>query len=150
MSKHQPIDTKAIHAVIGKYAEQNKSVAERSKIYEELVGYVPGRIQARLHVTGALDPTMLDMQEDIRKHAMYPACFDTKTSQLMLFAVLLMGLNEAAPVHAGAARRAGATYEELQAVVNMVFLYRGLPAANGGAEILKTLAESEHNASASS
>lgn len=140
------IDHPAIGKIIGEYRDPKKSIPERRKIYEELLGYVPPRIQARFEVTGAIDPAILDMQEDIRAHAMYPACFDVKTSQLMLFAILLMGSNEAAVVHAGAARRAGASYEELQAVINFVFLYRGLPAANGGAEILITVAENEAKA----
>jgi len=33
-------------------------------------------------------------------------------------------------------------------VINLVFLFRGLPAANRGAEILVALAESEHEAKA--
>ena len=68
---------------------------------------------------------------------MYPDCFDTKTSQLILFAILLTNLQDAARLHAIAALRAGATYEELSAVINLVFLFRGLSAANLGAEILQ-------------
>jgi alkylhydroperoxidase/carboxymuconolactone decarboxylase family protein YurZ len=144
MLKDNTIDTTAIRAVIGEYGGQQKSVVERSEIYRDLLGYVPSRIQARMAVTGAIDPEILEMQEQVRRHAMYPSCFDVKTAQLMLFGILLMGSNEAAVVHADAARQAGATYEELQATVNLVFLYRGLPAANSGAEILKIVAEKEH------
>ena len=70
-------------------------------------------------VTGALDPTLLDMQEKMREHAMYPKCFDVKTAQLMLFGMLLMDLSDAAQLHGIAARRAGASFEELQAVVSL-------------------------------
>ncbi len=136
------IDYGLVRDVIGEYLDK-KSIEERRTIYEELLGYVPHRIEARFAVTGALDPSILDMQEQIRAHAMYPKCFDIKTAQLMLFGILLMGSNEAAAVHAWAARRAGATFEELQAVVNLVFLYRGLPAANKGAEILISVAGQE-------
>lgn len=140
---HSKKDFSAVDVIIGEYKNSQKSVAERSKIYEDLLGYVPSRIQARFAVTGAIDPAILDLQEDIRSHAMYPSCFDVKTTQLILFAVLLMGSNEAAEVHAGAARRAGASFDELQAVVSLVFLYRGLPAANRGAEILNSIAQGE-------
>lgn len=143
--KDRTIDTTAVRAVIGNYDDSRKSVAEREKVYRELLGFVPPRIQARIAVTGTIDPAILDMQEEVRVHAMYPSCFDDKTSQLMLFGILLMGSNEAAVVHAHAARRAGATFEELQAVVNLVFLYRGLPAANAGGEILLILAEGERS-----
>ena len=94
-------------------------------------------------VTGALDPKMLSLQEQMREHGMYPSCFDVKTSQLMLFGMLLMDLNDAATLHGIAARRAGATWEEMQAVINLCFLFRGLSAANRGAEILANIAKRE-------
>jgi len=137
-------DHQAIRNVVGEYRDPNQTIEERGRIYEELLGYVPPRIQSRFAVTGAIDPQILDMQEGIRAHAMYPRCFDVKTSQLILFAALLMDLSDAARIHATAARRAGASFEELQAVINLVFLFRGLPAANRGAEILVALAEVEH------
>ncbi|MCI0741810.1 MAG: hypothetical protein L0Y72_22480 [Gemmataceae bacterium] len=89
---------------------------------------------------------MLDLQERLRAHAMYPKCFDVKTAQLMLFGMLLMDLSDAAQLHALAARRAGATWEELQATVSLCFLLRGLSAANRGAEILGNLAKREREA----
>ena len=115
-------------------------------VYQELLGFVPPRIEARLAVTGALDPDLLDLQERLRARAMYPPCFDVKTAQLMLFGMLLMDLSDAALLHALAARRAGATWEELQATVSLCFLFRGLSAANRGAEILADLARREQQA----
>jgi alkylhydroperoxidase/carboxymuconolactone decarboxylase family protein YurZ len=111
--------------------------------YTELIGFVPPRIQARTDLLARLDPALLEMQEQIRRHAMYPACFDTKTAQLMLFGMLLMTLADATRLHAIAARRAGATWEELSAVVGLAFLFRGLPAANLGAQIIQEIAQSE-------
>lgn len=110
--------------------------------YVELVGFVPPRIQARTDLLARLDPELLAQQEELRRHCMYPDCFDTKTSQLFLFAILLVNLQDAAKLHALAAYRAGATFEELSAVVNLVFLFRGLSAANLGAEILQGIAKS--------
>jgi len=109
--------------------------------YEELLGFVPPRIVARTDLLARLDPELLAMQEEIRRHCMYPKCFDTKTTQLMLFGMLLMNLQDAARLHAIGARRAGATFEELSAVVNLAYLFRGLSAANLGAEILESLAD---------
>ena len=71
-----------------------------------------------------------------------------KTVQLMLFGMLLMDLNDAAPLHCIAARKAGASWEELQAVINLAFLFRGLSAANRGAEILANVAKREADADA--
>jgi alkylhydroperoxidase/carboxymuconolactone decarboxylase family protein YurZ len=61
----------------------------------------------------------------------------------MLFGMLLMDMNDAAPLHGIAARRAGATWEEMQAVVSLAFLFRGLSAANRGAELLANIAKRE-------
>lgn len=115
--------------------------------YTELLGFVPPRIQARTDLLARIDPELLSMQEDLRRHCMYPECFDTKTSQLMLFAILLTNLQDAAKLHALAAYRAGASFEELSAVINLVFLFRGLSAANLGAEILQGIAKSSKEAS---
>ena len=129
-------------AALPKRQIPDEQVEEYRRFYEELLGFVPPRIQARTDLLARLDPELLTMQEELRRHCMYPDCFDTKTSQLILFAILLANLQDAAKLHAIAARRAGATFEELSAVVNLVFLFRGLSAANIGAEILQGIAKS--------
>jgi 4-carboxymuconolactone decarboxylase len=120
-----------------------EQVQEYRDFYTELIGFVPPRIQARTELLSRVDPDLLAMQEQVRKHAMYPACFNVKTSQLMLFGILLGLLSDATRLHAIAARRAGATWEELSAVVGLAFLFRGLPAANLGAQIIQEIAASE-------
>lgn len=137
------IDVEIVRERIGAYADETRPLQARCGIYENLIGFVPPRIEARMHVTGALDPKLLDLQERLREHAMYPPCFDVKTVQLMLFGMLLMDMNDASTLHAIAARRAGASWEEMQAVVSLCFLFRGLSAANRGAEILANLARRE-------
>lgn len=142
----QRIDTAVVQERVGPYADPRHSIEDRAAIYKELLGFVPPRIEARLHVTGAVDPELLDLQERMREHAMYPKCFDVKTAQLMLFGMLLMDMNDAVLLHGIAARRAGATWEELQAVVSLCFLFRGLSAANRGAELIATIAKREAEA----
>jgi 4-carboxymuconolactone decarboxylase len=140
---HTSLDMDAIRSEIGSYADTETPLAEREQDYIDLIGFVPPRIAARLAVTGALDPVLLRLQEDARRRAMYPACFDTKTTQLMVFGMLLAKLLDAAMLHARAARRAGATWEEMQAVVSLAYVYGGMPVANRGAEIIGQLAASE-------
>ncbi|MBR0733178.1 carboxymuconolactone decarboxylase family protein [Bradyrhizobium japonicum] len=140
------LDFSRVRSEVGPYRDDRLSLEERGKGYEDLIGFVPARIAARLNVTGALDSKLLDLQEEIRRHAMYPACFDVKTSQLMLFGMLVMGLLDAASLHARAARKAGASWEEMQAVVSLAYLFGGMPVANRGAEIIAQLAEAEANA----
>ncbi len=137
------IDVKVVQERIGPYADKKKGAEDRGAIYKELIGFLPPRIEARINVTGALDPEMLDIQERMREHGMYPKCFDVKTAQMMIFGMMLMDMSDAATLHAIAARRAGATWEELQAVINLCFLFRGLSAANRGAEILANVAKRE-------
>ena len=134
-------------AVLPERQIPDEEVEEFRSFYVELLGFVPPRIQARTDLLARVDPELLTMQEELRRHCMYPDCFDTKTSQLMLFAILLTNLQDAAKLHALAAYRAGATLEELSAVVNLVFLFRGLSAANLGAEILQGIARSSTTAS---
>jgi len=148
MSLPPRIDAKAVRERIGAYADKVATIDERNAIYRDLIGFVPPRIEARMAVTGALDPSLLDLQERMREHAMYPKCFDVKTAQLMLFGMLLMDMSDAAQLHAIAARRAGASWEEMQAVVSLCFLFRGLPAANRGAEILANVAKREADVAA--
>ena len=114
--------------------------------YGELIGFVPPRIQARTELGARLDPELLRLQEEVRMRAMYPDCFDVKTAQLMLFGILLALLSDTARLHAIAARRAGASWEELHAVVGLAYLFRGMPAANLGAEVVLKLAEAEAGA----
>ncbi len=114
--------------------------------YLDLIGFVPPRIMARTDLLARLDPELLRLEEELRLRAMYPRCFDVKTVQLMLFGMLLMTLADATRLHAIAARRAGATWEELSAVVNLAFLFRGLPAANLGAQIIQGIADDEAKA----
>jgi 4-carboxymuconolactone decarboxylase len=128
---------------------EDSAVEAYRAFYRELIGFVPPRIAARTDLLSRLDPQLLAMEEDLRKRAMYPACFDVKTAQLMLFGMLLMTLADATRLHAIAARRAGATWEEISAVVNLAFLFRGLPAANLGAQIIEEIADAEAKESGS-
>src|ERR1700730_15344432 len=137
------VNVDVVRERIGAYADKEQSADQRTAIYKDLIGFVPPRIEARINVTGALDPKLLDMQERMRAHAMYPKRFDVKTAQLMLFGMLLMDMNDTAPLHGIAARRAGAAWEEMRSAVSLAFLSRGLPAANRGAELLANIAKRE-------
>ncbi|MGE4240533.1 carboxymuconolactone decarboxylase family protein [Ramlibacter sp.] len=140
------INKDVVRKSIGEYADTKFTAEERGKIYEDLIGFVPPRIEARFAVTGALDPKMVDLQEQMREHAMYPKSFDVKTAQLMLFGMLMMDGSDAAVLHAMAARKAGASWAELQDVINLCFIFRGMSAANKGAELIANLAAREAEA----
>ena len=112
---------------------------EYERIYEELIGFTPPRIHERVKLGLEVDPGLLDQVEKIREAAMYPDCMDQKAVQLILFAVLLSHVSPAAEYHGRAARRAGATKEEMHATAALAFLFRGLPAFNIGAELINKI-----------
>ncbi len=126
----------------------SKTAAEYFRSYEELIGFVPPRIQERIKLGLDVDAELLEMVEALRGRAMYPQCFDVKTAQLILFAVLLSHVAPASEYHARGAVRAGATREELHAVAGLAFLFRGLPAFNLGAEVINKIFEEGEPASA--
>src|SRR3974377_2541317 len=89
------IDTEVVRESIGVYADRTASIEERKAIYHDLLGFVPPRIERRIAVTGALDPNLVELQEKLRGHAMYPKCFDVKTAHLILFGFLLVAMRDA-------------------------------------------------------
>jgi len=112
---------------------------EYEKIYKELIGFTPPRIKERLKLGLEVDPELLDMVENMRTRVMYPECLDTKTVQLILFALLLSHVAPASEFHARAAKRAGADKAELHATAALAYLFRGLPAFNLGAEVINKI-----------
>lgn len=121
-------------------AAQQEVIAALGGPYKDLLGYVPPRIQARFAITGVLDPHLVALQEQMRSQAMDTPHLEPKMVQVILFGMLLIDGNDAAETHCLAARRAGASWEELQATVSLCFLFRGLPGANRGAEIMARVA----------
>ncbi len=116
---------------------------EYRKIYDDLIGFTPPRIQHRIKLGLEVDPDLLDLTEKIRESAMYPKALDLKTSQLILFGILLSQVSPAAEYHARAAKRAGASKAELHAVAGLAFLFRGLPAFNIAAELINKIFDEE-------
>jgi 4-carboxymuconolactone decarboxylase len=69
---------------------------------------------------------------------------DMKTTQLILFGMLLAEHNPVgAQAHAAAARKAGASWEELHTVMQLAAATGALWAANNGGALLKTLRDKE-------
>ena len=112
--------------------------------YRDMIGAVPPSVEARLQTAGKLDPEGLRLAEAMRSHALYPAAIDNKTVQLIAFAMMLAkGVEGGAMAHARAALRAGASMEELQAVVTLASFYCGITAMNMGGVVLKGVEEKQ-------
>ena len=121
-------------------AERHAELARRIEAfrasYEELLGFVPPRVAARFDSLADTDPELLVAQEHLRSLAMYPDCLDQKSAQLILFGMLMSKLSDAAKLHGVAARRAGATEQQLKATVNLAALFGGVSVANRAPAVL--------------
>lgn len=112
--------------------------------YVEMFGLLPALPAARFEFSGAVNPAFLHKTEALRAEAFYSDVLDMKTTQLILFGMLLAEHNQAgAQAHAAAARRAGATWAELHKVVELASATGALSAANVGSMLLKTLSDKE-------
>lgn len=111
--------------------------------YVELFGMLPPLPAARFEFSSEINPEFLRLSERLRAHAFYSNVFDVKTTNLILFGMLLVEHNTAAQMHALAARRAGATWQELHKVVELAAATKLLGPANQGVSILKSLQDKE-------
>jgi 4-carboxymuconolactone decarboxylase len=111
--------------------------------YVELFGSLPQLPAARFAFSGEVDPQALRLVEQLRAHAFYSDVFDVKMTNLILFGMLLVEHHPAAQMHALAARRAGASWQELHKVVELASATGALAPANQGSALLQTLREKE-------
>ena len=111
--------------------------------YATLFGTVPPLPAAKFGFSAAVDPESLRLSEQARAHAFYSDVFDVKTTNLLIFGMLLAQESPAAPFHALAARRAGATWQELHKVAELASVVQSLGPLNNGAAFLKKMEEEE-------
>ena len=123
--------------------ELPEDLAKFRDTYVELFGHLPPLPAARFEFSGEVNPEFLRLAEKLREHAFYSDVFDLKTTHLILFGMLLVEHNPAAQMHALAARRAGATWQELHKVIELASATGSLGPANQGSAMLKTLRDKE-------
>ena len=111
--------------------------------YVELFGVLPTLPAARFEFSGEINPEFLRLAEQLRAHAFYSDVFDARTTQLILFGMLLIEHNPAAQMHAIAARRAGASWQELHKVLELAAATKALGPANQGSAMLKAVRDKE-------
>lgn len=120
---------------------QNLAVFQDS--YVKLFGSMPPLPGAKFESIAEIDPESLRLAEQQRAHAFYSDVFDIKTTQLILFGMLLLAGVPAAKFHAIAARRAGASWEELQKVGELAAAAAVSGPMNNVGSVLKDLRENE-------
>ncbi len=111
--------------------------------YVAMFGSMPPLPAAKFNASGKINADFLRSVEDLRARAFYNTPLGMKTSQLVLFAMLLIQGNGAASHHAHAARLAGASWEELHAVVELATAVGALAPSNNGGNILNALMQQE-------
>jgi alkylhydroperoxidase/carboxymuconolactone decarboxylase family protein YurZ len=111
--------------------------------YIEMFGVRPTLPEARFEFSSTVNPDFLRILEKLRAHAFHSEVFDMKTTQLILFGMLMVEGHQAAQMHALAARRAGATWEELHKIVELAAATRSLMPSNQGFAMLNTLRKQE-------
>jgi 4-carboxymuconolactone decarboxylase len=112
--------------------------------YVEMFGALPPLPGGRFAFSADMDPEFLRDAERLRGKAFYNKTFDMKTTQLILFGMLLVEHNQiAAQAHALAARRAGASWEELHTVVELATATGALYPFNQGSALLNGMREKE-------
>ena len=106
--------------------------------YIDMFGEMPPLPAAKFAFMADADIDALERIEALRAGAFLSPVFDQKHTQLMVFAILVAEGAGPAEWHAIAARRAGATWEELAHVVELVAAVKALgPANQGGAMLAK-------------
>lgn len=120
-----------------------KDLADFENSYAEMFGEVPPLPKAKFEFSSDVDPEALRIVEQLRAHAFYNDVFDMKTTQLMLFAMLLTEGAGAAKFHAMAARNAGASWQELHKTVELATAVSALGPMNKGSALLNELRNSE-------
>ena len=98
--------------------------------YVKLFGEMPPLPAKKFEFFEAEAPAALLGLEAVRSHAFFEGTLDDKTTQLVIFGVLLAEGAGPAEWHAIAARRCGATWAELAHVVEIVAAVKALGPAS--------------------
>lgn len=114
--------------------------------YASLFGTVPPLPEAKFAFSSTVDSEALRLSEQARAHAFASEVFDAKTTNLLIFGMLLAQEALAAHFHARAARRAGATWEELHKVAELAAVVQSLGPLNNGAALLGKMRDEEKDA----
>jgi 4-carboxymuconolactone decarboxylase len=132
------------------YGVEKKETAPQSRQVSrhicKAVGTLPPLPAARFEFSGEVNPEFLHLSEKMRAHSFYSDVIDGKTTQLILFGMLLVEHNPiGAQAHANAARRLGASWKELHKVVELASTTGAFGPANQGSKVLKELRDKEQD-----
>lgn len=125
-------------------------LAAYRETYRDMFGEVPPLPEGKFAFTGEMDPQFLRHVEALRAHAFDNTVFESKLTQLIIVAMMLATGGGAVEWHVRAARRAGASWLELQTVAELAAAVAALGPANVGGALLHRLRAAEERAGAGS
>ena len=113
--------------------------------YVELTGSVPAAIETRLTLAARSGRIQaVELIEALRAELIMVNPLGRRVGQLVHFAQLIvLGKEAPARLHVRAARRAGASIEELVGVAELALITAGMPAYSLGVEIIGELIDEE-------
>ncbi len=123
---------------------RGKTASEWAETYRSMFGFVPDMVESRHEICSRFDPDFLDALETLRARAFDHPGLDDKTKQLVAVAVLMSHGRPAAANHMVGARRAGASWDEIHVVTEIVTALGALGPGNQIGNLIKT-AQSREN-----
>lgn len=125
-------------------ANENPTLDDYRSSYLELFGEMPEVPGKRFDDLAEISPDFVAAFERLRAVGFYSDVFDVRTTQLIAFAHLLRAGHFAAYWHARAARRAGASWQELVKVIEIgVSTDGGMQVLNDGIKVIERLRQEE-------
>ena len=116
------------------------------KYYVSLFDHLPGNPAERLKLGIEIAPKYTKALEEHRAKVLFDGALDDKTKQLFCVAFLAARASAGTYFHAKAARKFGATWEELHKVVEIAAFFTGFSAINEGGQALVRLYKEEQGA----
>jgi 4-carboxymuconolactone decarboxylase len=120
---------------------ESRTAEQRDAVYRELIGIVPPLL--REPDQQSLPLPLRGLHQQMHATGSLPQAMETRAAHLTLLAMMLMNHGTGALMQAVAARRAGASWDDLHHLVDLAFLLFGLPAVDRGQDLLSALAEWE-------
>lgn len=113
--------------------------------YIEPFGEMPPIPKDRLERGATLAPDLTLAAEEARKSALFSGIFDEKTAQLFVIAIMAGSGSPGLPWHIRAARRYGASWDELYKVVEIAYFFKGFGALQEGGRVIGELWKTENS-----
>lgn len=114
--------------------------------YLEPFGEMPPIPRDRLETGAQLAPELTLAAEEARKNALFSDVFDYKTAQLFVVAIMAGSGSPGLPWHVRAARRYGASWDELYKAVEIAAFFKGFGALQEGGNVVGKLWKEEGDA----